>query len=532
MTAAVAAPNALAVRAGLDVVEAGGTAVDAAVAAMLVAMCTEPGVVSPLGGGFVAVWPHDGDPEVIDANVEMPGRGLPAERFGEGLMEFAMSYGGGITVYAGPGSVATPGALSGLGLAHERHGRVPWREVVAPAATAAREGFPLGAAAASYLAITGDLLFAWDPETAALLLHPGGEPRLAGEKIVDPNLAAALDRIGEAGATDVYTGDLARVLAGDQQERGGLVTAADLAAYRPVIRAPLRLRAGSWDLATNAPPSIGGPVLAVMLGELVRRGTVELADVLDIQQRVLGHRLRVHDFSRDLEKDGYDLLALVERHGLVGLPTSGSTAHVSAVDAAGTACAITASSGYGSGATVPGTGLMLNNCLGEPELNRLGLHALEPGTRLASNMSPTVGQGTGAPSGAGPVLAIGSPGADRITTALMQVLGRFCLEGLDLADAIDRPRIHVTYRGDFSDPSAAAADASDADALVLDEPVPVVQIEDDGDLVDAVEAAGLEAVVHPRRSMFFGGVAAAYRRDDGSLGAAADARRESATGIS
>ena len=532
MTAAVAAPNSLAVRAGLDVVEAGGTAVDAAIAAMIVAMCTEPGVVSPLGGGFVAVWPHDGDPELIDANVEMPGRGLPTERFGEGLVELTMSYGGGITVYAGPGSVATPGAISGLGLAHERHGRVPWREVVAPAATAARQGFPLGAAAASYLAITGDSLFAWDPQTAALLLHSGGEPKVAGEKIVDPNLAAALDRVGDAGAGDLFTGDLAAALAADQEDRGGLVTRADLAAYRPVVRDPLRLRAGSWDLATNAPPSIGGPVLAVMLGELVRRGRVELADVLDIQQRVLSHRLRVHDFSRDLEKDGYDLLALVERHGLVGLPTSGSTAHVSVVDAAGTACAITASAGYGSGATVPGTGLMLNNCLGEPELNRLGLHALVPGTRLASNMSPTVGRASGPPSGVGQVLAIGSPGADRITTALMQVLGRFCLEGLDLAEAIDRARIHVTFRGEFADPSAAAADAGDETALPLDEPVTVVQVEDDDDLVTAVQEAGLEAVVHPRRSMFFGGVAAAYRRDDGTLGAAADSRRESATGIS
>src|SRR4051812_28585869 len=210
VTAAVAAPNAMAVRAGLHLVEAGGTAVDAAIAAMLVAMCTEPGVVSPLGGGFVAIWPHDGDPEVIDANVEMPGRGVPRERFGAGLVEFSMSYGGGITVYAGPGSVATPGALSGLGLAHERHGRAPWREVVAPAATAAREGYPLGAAAASYLAITGDSLFAWDPETAALLLHPGGEPLMAGERIVDPHLAAALDRLGEAGTADLYSGDLAR----------------------------------------------------------------------------------------------------------------------------------------------------------------------------------------------------------------------------------------------------------------------------------------------------------------------------------
>jgi gamma-glutamyltranspeptidase/glutathione hydrolase len=114
----------------------------------------------------------------------------------------------------------------------------------------------------------------------------------------------------------------------------------------------------------------------------------------------------------------------------------------------------------------------------------------------------------------------------------MQVLGRFCLEDLDLAEAIDRARLHVTYRGEFTDPSAALADADDRAALPVEEPVAVVQVEDDDHLVTAVQDAGLEAVVHPRRSMFFGGVAAAYRRDDGTLGAAADQRRESATGIS
>jgi gamma-glutamyltranspeptidase / glutathione hydrolase len=538
--AAVAAPNSLAVQAALDLVDEGGTAVDGAVAAIVVAMCTEPGVVSPLGGAFVAVWPADGEAEIVDANVEMPGRGLPPERFGQGLREITTTYGGGLTLYAGPGSAATPGGLAGLALAHERHGRAPWARVIAPAVAAARDGFPLGTAAASYLAITGDTLFAWDPETAALLLHPDGAPRLAGERIVDPHLAGALSRIGEVGAHDLYDGELAATLADDQQSRGGLITRADLAAYQPVVRPALRLRAGDWDLATNAPPSIGGPVLAVMLGELARRGDWTLADLIDVQRQVLGHRLREYDFSRDLEGDGYDLLERVERHGLVGLPTSGSTAHVSVVDAQGTACAITASAGYSSGATVPGTGLMLNNCLGEPELNRLGLHALAPGTRLASNMAPTVGRAANPPTGTGTaaqerVLAVGSPGADRITTALMQVLGRYALQGLDLAEAIDRPRLHVTFRGEFADPGAGAAgraDLGDETVLPVEEPVPVVQVEDDDVLVAAVEASGLEAVVHPRRSMFFGGVGAAFRREDGSLGAAADARRESATGVS
>ena len=216
------------------------------------------------------------------------------------------------------------------------------------------------------------------------------------------------------------------------------ITEADLAAYRPVVRTPLRQQLGDWDIATNPPPSVGGPMLAVMLSEMARRGSYAWADTIDVQRRVLTYRSEVHDFSADLEEDGYTMLEEVRRSGLKGLNTSQSTAHVSAVDSDGLACAITASSGYSSGATVPGTGLLLNNCLGEPELNRLGLHVLAPGTRLASNMAPSVARHRG-----GDVLAIGSPGADRITTALMQVLTRHCLLGMPLGEAIAAPRVHV-----------------------------------------------------------------------------------------
>lgn len=513
MTVAIAAPNPLSVDAGLAVADAGGTAVDAAIAAMVVAMSTEPGVISPLGGAFITVWPHDGDPVVIDANVEMPGRGLPPDRFGGGLLEITTAYGGGLTLYAGPGSVATPGAFAGFGLAHERFGAVPWAQLIAPAVAATRSGYPLGAAAASYLAVCGTDLFGWDPETDALLNRADRLPRVAGEVLVDTNLSAALDRIAEHGPDDLYRGGLARSIASDLGARGGLLTLADLEAYQPVVRPALRTHAGAWDLGTNAPPSIGGPVLTVLLGELARRGRWTLADLLDIQVAVLGHRTRVHDFSQDLEGDGYDLLETVDRHGLAGLPTSGSTANVSTVDSAGTVCAITASSGYGSGATLPGTGLMYNNCLGEPELNRIGLHALPPGTRLASNMAPTVGR-----CDDGRLLAVGSPGADRITTALMQVLGRHCLDGIELDEAIARPRLHVAFP--HSNDASVAASAE-----------PVVQLEDDPVLAAAVADSGLPSVVHPTRSMYFGGVGAAFRRADGTVGAAADARRESATGV-
>lgn len=504
---AVAATGAASADAGMSAAAAGGNAVDVAIAAMVAAMTTEPGIVSVLGGAFVTVWPADADPEVIDGNVEMPGRGLDPERFGTGLREITTSYGGGLTLYAGHGSVATPGAFAAMGVAHDRHGRAAWTDVLGPSVSAARDGYAIGGAAASYLAITGDSVFAWDPHTPPIVRRPDGSPLQAGDLATNPDLAATLEQVGAEGARSLYTGDLAVRIAADSAQRGGLVTAADLAAYRAVVRSPIRLSVGDWDVATNPPPSVGGPMLAVMLRELAAGGTDwDWRRVIDVQRRVLAYRHRVHDLSTDLEEDGYALLEQVERYGMAGLPTSSSTAHVSAVDSDGNACAITASSGYGSGATVPGTGMMLNNCLGEPELNRLGLHALAPGTRLASNMAPTVARHPD-----GTALAVGSPGADRITTALMQVLGRHGLLGLPVAEAIDATRVHVR---------------------ILDDGTTRVDHEDDEAVLAAAAELGLPTFSHGPQSMFFGGVGAAWRSGDGALDAAGDPRRAAATRVS
>lgn len=495
----------MAVDAGLGAVRAGGNAVDAALAAMMVAMTTEPGIVSPMGGAYVTIWPPGGEPEVIDGNVEMPGRGLPAERFGTGLLEFGLTYGGGITVYAGPGSVATPGAFAAMGLAHERHGVGEWSRVMHDAVKAARKGFHVGRAAASYLILTTDNIFGWDEQTHTAMTNPDGSVLAAGDRLISPDLADSLELIGQRGWREVYTGELGRALAADQEARGGLVTAEDLAAYEAIVRTPLRLRAGDWDIATNPPPSVGGPMLAVMLGELVARGGTDWRDVIKVQEHVLTYRTDVHDFSANLEEDGYRMLAEVRRKGLAGLTTSSSTAHVSAVDSDGMACAITASAGYGSGATVPGTGLMLNNCLGEPELNRLGLHALPPGTRLASNMAPSTGR-----TSHGRVLAIGTPGADRITTALMQVLARHCLLDVDLGEAIGRPRAHVrVVRGEATR----------------------VDYERDPEIKAAIEKLAMPMLEHDNHAMYFGGVGAAALSASGVLSAAGDPRREAATGV-
>jgi gamma-glutamyltranspeptidase/glutathione hydrolase len=196
-----------------------------------------------------------------------------------------------------------------------------------------------------------------------------------------------------------------------------------------------------------------------------------------------------------------ELLERMASGGLAAVRGSASTVHVSVVDDEGVACSVTASAGYGSGVMTPGTGIWLNSCLGEPELNRGGLHTLRPGERLPSNMAPTVGRHRD-----GSVLAIGSPGADRITTALLQTLASFANGGLSLEESIARPRLHVRHL----------------------ETGPLVDHEEDLELPPDL---GLPARVHHALSMYFGGVGAALRSQDGSLLAAADPRRAAVVAV-
>lgn len=502
---AVAAPSTLGTDAALRVVAEGGGAVDAAVAAMLVTFVTEPGIVSLGGGAYATVWPA-GRPEAVtvDGYVAMPGLGeQPAGPVA--LREVRTDYGGGVTMTAGHGSVAVPGALAGLSRTHELWGVLPWREVVAPAVEVARAGFPMGSASGYYLRYVRDSLFGWDPHTVATLREADGRWLETGDRVVVDELADSLALVAEEGASTLYTGALAAALVADMAARGGLLTAADLAGYQPVVRPALPVGAGGWQLRTNPPPAVGGPVLAAMLHLLGHRpgGPWTPADVevlVDVQRTVLDARRDRVDVAGDRAQAAWDLVRSV---GLAGAG-SPSTAQVSVVDSQGAACAITSSFGYGSGATVPGTGIWLNNSLGEHELNRAG--ALPAGARLASNMAPTVGRH---PDGS--ALAIGSPGADRITTALLQVLAALAHGRAPLQAAVDRPRLHVHHL-DPGDPDGAARIEAEEDLPLPELDLPVRR--------------------HHRHSMYFGGVAAAMLRSDGVLEAAGDPRRAGAVAVS
>ncbi|TWE07964.1 gamma-glutamyltransferase [Rudaeicoccus suwonensis] len=504
--AAIAAPNALAAQAGLDVIAAGGTAVDAAIAAQAVTYVTEPGIVSALGGAFVNVWPANADPQVIDGNCEMPGRGAAHERFGTGLRNLHLDYGGGITINAGAGSAATPGSFAAYELARARFGAAPWADILAPAIAACRTGFRLGQAAGSYLRLVGPQLYGFDPVTRAQHFVDD-EPVGPGARMTNTDLADTLEIVAAEGSSALYTGDIAGAIAAHVQLEGGLIGAADLSAYTAVCRPAGRTRLHDWDVALNPPPSIGGPVLTAMLRLLARRSLAP-DELIAVQTEVLQYRHSHLDRAADLTEAGAELLRALQTNNLASLPTSTDTAHVSVVDSEGMACAITTSAGYSSGVTIPGTGLILNNCLGEPELNRRGLHALPPGTRLASNMAPTTAR-----CDDGAVLAIGSPGADRITTALMQVLGRYCLTGDNLQAAIDAPRLH-----------AQPQQSEDGPRIRID-------YEPDDEIASAVAQLDCDSMLHEPLAMFFGGVGAALRTANGDLLAAADPRRAAATAI-
>lgn len=480
---ALAAPNEASADAGEQVARDGGNAIDVALAAALVTMVNEVGIVSLSSGGFITVQPPDGSaPQTVDGWMDMPGRG---QALGAGTWDIDTDYGGGVTVTVGPGSVAAHGSLAAFEEAHRRWGSVPWRELVMPAVDVARRGFRLSSASRYYLEYVHETIFGWDDESSSAVHDADGD--IETGLIVLPDLAASLELIAADGASALHTGELARLISDDVVRRGGILSAADLAAYRPVVRPALLSSVGGWTFGTNPPPSVGGVCVAAMLRLLDGRprgdwSTDDLEHLIRVQRAVLGHRLGALDHSDDLVRDSAAYLDLVDRDHLAVLE-SGSTAHVSATDSDGGACSVTVSSGYSSGMIAQGTGIWLNNCLGEQELNPRGLHGLAPGTRLLSNMAPTVGHHED-----GSALAIGSPGADRITTAIVQALAGFVNGGLGLQQAINRPRVHVHRAGRRSE---------------------VIKTETD-------------------LTMYYGGVAATLRRADGHLVAAADPRRDGA----
>jgi gamma-glutamyltranspeptidase / glutathione hydrolase len=387
MRAAVAAGHPATVDAGIEILEEGGNAADAAVAASLASCVAETVMTGLLGGGHAAVF-WDGEVRMLDFFVAVPGLG--AERRELELVKLEVPFGAELVHYAvGIGSCAVPGVLPGLDELWRAHGRLPWPRLVEPALRLAREGVEMPPAHVACLEMLAPVMTMREGER---IYSPRGRLLQPGERLQQPGLVRALELVAEEGGRSP---SLEQALLALMEQRRGLVTENDLRRYEPVWAEPITAEyAGATLFSRNA---LNSPL--PVLQALTEPGPVKLA------------------------------LALR------GPDSEGDTTNLAVVDEDGNAVVLTTSLGLGSGDWLPGLDLHLNSMLGEADLLVGG--ELVPGERMASMMSPTIGCDAD-----GLRIAIGAAGGTRLRSAVVQVLSGILDEGLSPGDAVDRPRLH------------------------------------------------------------------------------------------
>jgi gamma-glutamyltranspeptidase / glutathione hydrolase len=499
MRGVVAAGHPVTAQAGADVLRAGGNAVDAAVACVLMSWVSESPLTGPGAGGFMLVHTAGGEDHLLDFFVAAPGRGLadpdPAEltpidiHFSEDAVQ---------RFNVGPSSCGAYGNPLGLAQALERFGSCGLGELTARPAAAAREGVEVVRMQAFLFEILAPI-FRSTPGCSELYA-PGGELLREGDTFRFPELGDLLERVGAEGPGFLYSGDVGSACSEWVLERGGLLTRDDLAAYEVVEREPARVTYQGRQVLTNPPPSSGGILIADALGILER---LERPHGPDVIAEVIAstNRARDEEFLAGLGQEGY-LERFLRKDALDHVATEvrsrlGNTTHISVMDADGGCASVTCSNGSCSGVVVPGTGMHLNNMLGEQDLNPLGYHRHEPGARVPSMMAPTVALRDGRPE-----VALGSAGSNRIRSAILQTLLAVVDHGLPAEAAVARPRIHV------EGPEADAEPGVDEGALAQ------------------LEQGGWTVRRWAEQNLYFGGVQAVARNPEtGELTGGGDPRR-------
>jgi gamma-glutamyltranspeptidase/glutathione hydrolase len=522
MHGVVAAGNRLTAEAGAEVLRQGGNAFDAAICAVLTSFAAESPLTGLGGGGFLLA--HTGSDEnvLLDFFVEAGGRGLDPSTRGQ-LVEIEILFDEAPQLFnIGPASCGVPGVPAGLWEAAERFASMPFSRLVEPGITYARDGVTV-TPMMEYMFGVLEPIMTHTPEIAALYA-PGGDLLKAGDTFRFPDLADALERFAEQGPASIYEGDGAAKICDWVTERGGALSREDLSAYEVIERRPVEAPYRGRQVLTNPPPSSGGILISYALDLLERsgeplplddpNGLALIAEVMNEAQLA-----RTGDFNRDLHDPGFAERFLSGAHieaarARVVRSTSahervraasaddpiGSTTHISVLDGDGNAASVTCSNGSGSGVVPSGTGMHLNNMLGEEDLNPLGFHRHEPGTRVTSMMAPTVVLRDGQIE-----LALGSGGSNRLRSAILQAITYVIDHGMDIDEAVRRGRMHneggiLHVEGDFDE--AALAD---------------------------LERRGYQLLRWKGVNLFFGGVHAAYRDPaTGELSGAGDPRRDGA----
>jgi gamma-glutamyltranspeptidase/glutathione hydrolase len=418
--AVVAAGHRATCEAALRILEVGGNAFDAIVAAGFASATSEPLMTGLGGGGFCLTRTATGEAALFDFFVDTPGRGLdpmPEPHF----FPVAISYPGVDQVFnTGTGSAAVPGTVAGYLAVHERLGRLPLADVLAPAVQLAHEGVMLDEFHSSVTDLLWPILRL--TEDGRRLFGFDGDPQSAGHRFTNPDTGRFLAELQADSAHDLWSAGRGEQVVADMAAGDGLITAEDLAAYTVAEREPLAVGYRDRTVLTNPPPAFGGGLIGRGLGFLAAQMPAPGSWGEPAHLVALGRALQDLEASR-ARADGPQF-------------TRGTT-HASVADAEGNVAALSTSNGEASGYVVPGTGVMLNNMLGEDDLHPDGFHAAPPGVRVSSMMAPTVVLGPG-----GVELVLGSGGSARIRTAILQTISAVVDFGLDPATAVSRPRIH------------------------------------------------------------------------------------------
>ncbi|WP_018700789.1 gamma-glutamyltransferase [Amorphus coralli] len=477
----VSSQEALATLVGVDVLRSGGNAVDAAVAVGFALAVTLPRAGNIGGGGFMIV--HDAK---TDETIAIDYREMaPAAATEDMFLNEAGDADPLKSRFSGLG-VGVPGTVRGLALAHERYGSgaLSWADLIAPAVTLARDGFPVSDDLASSLASTWTRAhLGRDGEANRIFYEPTDGPPAAGAIMTRPDLAATLERIAEGGPSAFYEGPVAEAIVAKVNGAGGRMSLEDLAGYEPKVREPVTGTYQGYEIASMPPPSSGGihliQILNILEGLPIAESGLNSAKTIHLMAQAMNYAyadrskylgdpdftsvpadwLTSPDYAADI-RNGLDQEQATPASEIKpGEAPAGhespETTHFSVVDGDGNAVSntYTLNFSYGVGLVADGTGILLNNELddfsakkGVP--NAYGLiggeaNAVEPLKRPLSSMTPTIVFRDGEV-----FLVTGSPGGSRIITTVLQIILNTVTHGLDIASATAAPRIHDQWLPD------------------------------------------------------------------------------------
>jgi gamma-glutamyltranspeptidase/glutathione hydrolase len=448
----VAAGHALTAEAGAEMLRQGGNAFDAAIAAAFTACVTESTLTSLGGGGFLLAHTAAGQNCLFDFFCQTP----QTNRSPEHLQFFPIEANFGDTVqefHIGLGAIAVPGTAAGLLTIHQQFGRLPLKTILAPAQHWATQGTTIEPFRAYCFQILSSILTA--TPAARAIYAPSGRLLKEGDSFQLADFAVFLEELRHQGADLVYQGRLAHQLVQDCQAQGGHLQLADLQDYRMIERQPLTIPYRNATLLTNPPPSSGGALIAFALNLLATVGSdlgehsspshvAALREVMHLTNLARQDGYDQHRYQRDIAQQFLNTTHTEpyrqQLHSVVqgrSINKWGSTTHISAIDEEGNAVSMTTSNGEGAAYVMPGTGVMMNNMLGEEDLNPHGFNQWPLNQRISSMMAPTIVLENGLPR-----LVLGSGGSNRIRTAILQVISNVLDFGMTLDVAVKAPRLH------------------------------------------------------------------------------------------